>query len=285
MSEQNVWRSDDGPVAPCWELFKVRLMLRNVRGTKPKLPKVLDAHADAKTARAAKAAKIKDFGEMKMKAKHVGVQEQTAVGVLNEQAGNDEALTDRAVDRIVDDWPEAEDVVDQSSLGFLRIATGDQNVGAPYVQSSSCRAHLKSCSGVLRVYAEQNFSMKQFGGKSKERLYIFGDAYEDKVFWRDEVFIRRPDGVLVGPPDEVPQCVVHGQTPQGPRHSLKAVEQYNNVMVVFWVGVFRDGTIKPKHLAAMLDYGGVQGFNGDRSMQYGQYARWDMRRGPGAFEE
>lgn len=149
---------------------------------------------------------------------------------------------------------DAEEKVQRITLGFQKDETG------LFIWGGNPRAHIKDCAQQLATLFKGKGDTN-FKAKVANRCYLM----------EDRVYILRQDGSYVDKPDGWFERAVHVMTPRGPRNSLKRIHYVWQPILRFTLVVLNDGVIKEPHLHAILRYGSVHGFGGERSMGEGRY--------------
>jgi hypothetical protein len=254
-----------------WEEIPVTLSFRDMRGTIPKNPALLEEFLQKKAEELGKEvddltdAEKREAGiEGYLAMKEPGVKKQDenekVADMMQDAEGHVTAVREIAqmAKELAPDWPD-NDSPDRMAVGFLRDTKG------MYVRGGQVRAHFKDCAACISKLVEKSVAvqgkpLKQFKAKVVDRLYV----KEDKVH------ITR-GGATLQEPDEFQDHPLSVMTPRGPRTSIKRVDQVNEVEIKFTLMVLNDGLLKDYLIKAMLDYGQVHGAFQDRSLQYGRY--------------
>lgn len=140
-----------------------------------------------------------------------------------------------------------------------RITLGfqfDPDEGGLFVRAGTIRAHLKDCANQVKEY----LGHKAFRAHLANRVFI----------QPDRVFIYKGDAVCTTHDGEFDQPV-HVMTRQGPRSALKRIRYIERPTLSCTVLLLNDGVVTEEELRAVLDYGSVHGYGGERSMGEGQY--------------
>lgn len=162
----------------------------------------------------------------------------------------------------IDPLPEsADEAMSKVWVGFSRDELG------LFVRGGSIRAHLKACATVVGrslKEGEMNGHPKvlNFRAKAIERLYIRDDI----------VHLRRgKDGAIVTEATDSRDATLTVMTAQGPRTCLKRIDHVHPCTLQATIQLFPSKDITRESLKLLLEYGRVQGFNQDRSLQFGRY--------------
>jgi len=176
----------------------------------------------------------------------------------DEDEGELRSLGEIVKDTIAD-LPQEENPIDRLHVGFLKDQSG------LYVRGGSLRAHLKSCAqalgpGMREGLFPEHTKISNFAAKIKDSLYI----REEKIYLMGLTIKDKADGYR--------DATISVMTARGPRTCFKRIDWCFPVILTCTL-LFLNGlsSIKIEHIRSCLEYGCVQGFNQDRSLQYGRY--------------
>jgi hypothetical protein len=156
-----------------------------------------------------------------------------------------------------------EDLVEKTTLGFQRN-------GGPglVVRGGTIKAHLKDCANQIKdvvpnpkpVKSESKTGIKAFRSKVANRVYV--DEYWVPLL-REGQPVQEEDGSYEQP--------VHVMTPMGPRNALKVIRFVEKPTLRFTLRVLRDRQVTADTIKAILEYGAIHGYGGERGMGEGRY--------------
>lgn len=153
---------------------------------------------------------------------------------------------------------EGEPEPEYQMLVFQYVELEGQRVIA--LRQETIRAHLKDCASVLsaqfigKVEKERSFAVK-----FKNGVYL-----DPRTRWLP---LRRPDGSVITKPDGEIDRMVH--TWRG--NALKRIQYLEAPLSVTFRLLLLGRSITAKDLGRVLDYGGVHGYGGERSLDGGKY--------------
>ena len=157
--------------------------------------------------------------------------------------------------------------IDRQWVGFAKDDTG------LFVRGGAIRAHLKSCSDVLgdmmkKGEVEGVTAVKMFRDKMVKQLYVE----------EERVYLRQSAGAVYTEPSGYRDATMTVMTAQGPRTCLKRIDFCFPCELSCMLLFLQRSGLGRRHLELLLEYGCVQGFNQDRSLQFGRYA-WSLTGG------
>lgn len=155
------------------------------------------------------------------------------------------------------------EVVSKENSGWVGFQEDEKGV---FVHPGNLRAHFKSCAGVVGKRAKTGDvpdmpKVLNFRAKVVESLYIKGHR----------LHILNVDGTIVQKATGYRDATLSVKTTQGPRTCLKRVDYVDPAVIEATIQLYPGGEITRDWIKVLLDYGCVQGFGQDRSLQYGQY--------------
>jgi hypothetical protein len=128
------------------------------------------------------------------------------------------------------------------------------------LRQETIRAHLKDCASVLSAqYIGKIEKERSFAVKFKNAVYL-----DPRQRWLP---LRREDGSYITKPDGEMDRMVH--TWRG--NALKRIQYVEPPCAVTFRLLMLGTSITRKDLQRVLDYGGVHGYGGERSLDGGKY--------------
>ncbi len=138
------------------------------------------------------------------------------------------------------------------TLGFQRDETG------LFVRSGTLKAHLKDCANQLVKF----LGVKAFRAKVANAVFVEPDRVH---------LFRQGTGEILTAEDGDFERPVHVMTPLGPRNALKRIRFVERAALTCRLLVLQKSEVTTERLQAILAYGAVHGYGGERGMGEGQY--------------
>lgn len=138
------------------------------------------------------------------------------------------------------------------------------------VRGGTIKAHLKDCSNQIKdvvpnpkpVKSEAKKGIKALRSKVANMVYV-------EEYW---VSLLRDDGEPVREEDSSYEQPVHVMTPMGPRNALKVIRFVEKPVMRFTLRVLENRQVTADTIRAILEYGSIHGYGGERGMGEGRYS-------------
>lgn len=210
-------------------------------GGVPRSRDIIDKWIATRTATAAKHKKLLAEAE----------QKGTTVRTLDEV--KQERLD--TLHELADDEPHEKD----NWIGFSEDEKG------LFVPGGNLRAHMKACADVVGPHAKKGNVpglpiVQNFRSKAVKAIYIK----------ENRLHILNGNGQVVKKPTTYRDATLSVMTAQGPRTCLKRVDYIEPAVIKATILLY-PGEIDRDWINVLLEYGCVQGFGQDRSLQFGRY--------------
>lgn len=159
-----------------------------------------------------------------------------------------------------------EQIEERTLLGFERIDNGDKK--GLVVRGGTIKAHIKDCADQIK------YALKIDALRSKVANKVYIAEYHVPIL---------KSGALVSEHDDVFEQPVHVMTAQGPRNALKVIRfvrtptlrctlmLLNEASKELKSGKTRGGEVNIDVIRAVLEYGTIHGYGGERGMGEGRY--------------
>ncbi len=143
-----------------------------------------------------------------------------------------------------------DDEQEKVTLGFQKDEMG------LFVRGGTVKAHLKDCANQVK----DCLKIKNLRSKLANAVYV--ENYR--------IYLQR-NGNILQDVDGTFDQPIHVITPRGPRNSLKTISYVEGVTLRFVVKMIPHGEVTLEVLDAVLEYGGMHGYLGERGMGEGRY--------------
>lgn len=140
-------------------------------------------------------------------------------------------------------------------VGFSRDERG------LFIRGANVRAHLKSGATVVGQYVRETQGLFGWRARFVDRVYVF----------EERVYVREVGGDIFSKPSGYRDAAMHVKTAQGPRTCLKRVDFVEAAVIECTIQLLESNGINRDSVVACLEYGRVQGFGQDRTLQFGRY--------------